>query len=373
MIVGVDARAAAEVPAGRGRVLRELLTALDELNQPHGFRLYCRQPWDEVALGPRFRWAPIALPDPLWHAAAAARASRSCDVFLSTNSYLTAWMLRIPSAVVVYDLIAFRPDARPQRRAARIERVTIRPALRRAARLICISQATERDLVELFPGAAGKTISVPLAADDRFSASHSEDALRTAARRHGVDDGFVLTTGTLEPRKNLVRLIRAHGRLPLDLAQAFPLLIVGPKGWEEESIMEAAAGREDTVILAGYVPDHELAALYAGCTVFCYPSLYEGFGLPVLEAMAAGAAVVTSGVSSLPEVGGDAVLYVDPEDEAAIAGALERLLRSPTERADLSERGRRRATEFSWERTSRAVLRELERATGQPPDRSSVN
>jgi glycosyltransferase involved in cell wall biosynthesis len=116
------------------------------------------------------------------------------------------------------------------------------------------------------------------------------------------------------------------------------------------------------VRLAGYVPDADLAALYAGCSAFCYPSLYEGFGLPVLEAMAAGAPVVTSDISSLPEVGGDAVAYVSPEDERSIETTLERLLRSPEERAELSRRGRARAAQYSWERTARLMLEELERA-----------
>ena len=174
----------------------------------------------------------------------------------------------------------------------------------------------------------------------------------------------MLAAGTLEPRKNLLRLIRAHAALPPELGRAHPLLIVGPRGWEEEEIMGAAAGGEN-VRLAGFVPDADLAGLYAGCSVFCYPSLYEGFGLPVLEAMAAGAAVLTSNVSSLPEVGGDAVAYVDPRDETAIARALEVLLQSPDERARLAERARRRAAEFSWERVAEAILDELGRAASR--------
>ena len=367
MIVGIDARAAAEVPAGRGRVVRELVTTLAAMEQPHRFVLYCRRPWDGLDPVPTMRWAPVSVPDPLWHVVAAARASSQCDVFLSTNSYLTAWMLRVPCAVLVYDLIAFLPEARPQKSAARIERATIRPAIRRARRLVCSSRSTEADLVRLFPRAAGRTAVVPFAADRTFHQPGTPERLASVARRHGVEPGrYVMATGTLEPRKNLPRLIRAHASLPPELRDAHPLLIAGPRGWEEQEIIGAVAGGGG-VRLAGYVPDDELAALYAACAVFCYPSLYEGFGLPVLEAMATGAPVVTSKVSSIPEVGGDAVVYVDPEDEAAIGAALERLLTSPEERAELAERGRRRAAEFSWERTARAVLDELERAAEHRP------
>jgi glycosyltransferase involved in cell wall biosynthesis len=372
MIVGVDARAAAEVPAGRGRVVRELLAAFEEAATNHRFHLYCRQPWREIALGESFRWVPIRLPDPAWHLVAARRASRSCDVFLSTNSYLTAWMLSVPCVVVVYDLVAFLPHARAQERAARIERATIRPAIRRAERLVCISRSTERDLLERFPGAVGKTATIPLAAAADFGRQRDRSELDRVAARYGVAAGsYVLSTGSLEPRKNLARLIRAHGALPHELRRSYPLLLVGPRGWDEQEILHAAGERADSVRLTGFVPEGDLAGLYAACALFCFPSLYEGFGLPVLEAMAAGAPVVTSETSSLPEVGGDAVAYVHPEDERSIASAMERLLRSPDERARLGVRARKRATEFSWDRVARALLGELERtaATRKRPGR----
>ena len=365
MRIGLDARAASEVPAGRGRVLRELLLALDEIDRPHTFELHCREPWREADLGERFTWVQTELRDPAWHAAVALRASRDCDVFVSTNSYLTAWMLRVPSVVLVYDLVPFVPEAHAQRRAGRIERATIRPAIRRAERLVCISRATERDLVERFPRAAGKTAVMELAADARFGGAAALQAADAVAQRHGVQrEGFVLATGTLEPRKNLLRLIRAHAALPAELRERHPLLIVGPRGWEEDEILAAAAESREHVRLPGFVPDADLAALYAGCSVFCFPSLYEGFGLPVLEAMASGAPVITTNVSSLPEVGGDAAVYVAPEDEAEIGAALERLLRSPDERAELAERGRRRAAEFSWRHAAETLLGEIELAAG---------
>jgi glycosyltransferase involved in cell wall biosynthesis len=362
VIVGIDARAATEVPAGRGRVVRELLPALASIEAPHGFRLYARRPWEEAELPPNFEWATTRLRDPLWHAATAARASRDCDVFFSTNSYLTAWGLTIPSAVLVHDLIAFVPSARAQTRSGRIERATAGLAIRRATRLVCNSESTQADVVRFFPRANGKTAVVPFAASRLFHDPPHGPELEAIGRRYGVEPGaYVLASGTLEPRKNLVRLVGAHSRLPHELRREHPLLIVGPRGWEEEEIMRVAAGAPD-VRLAGFVPDADLAGLYAGCALFCYPSLYEGFGLPVLEAMAAGAPVVTSSVSSLPEVGGEAVAYVEPVDQESIRGALERLLSSPEERAELSSRGRVRAAGYSWKRTAELICAELETA-----------
>jgi glycosyltransferase involved in cell wall biosynthesis len=163
----------------------------------------------------------------------------------------------------------------------------------------------------------------------------------------------VLSVGTLEPRKNLDGLVAAWARLPDGLRASHTLALVGPRGWELDQVLAPIRGSSDDVRLVGYVSDEQLAALYAGCAAFCYPSLYEGFGLPVLEAMQQGAAVVCSSTSSLPEVGGDAVAYVDPRDPDDIARTLERVLTAPAERERLSQAARERAATFSWETTAR--------------------
>jgi glycosyltransferase involved in cell wall biosynthesis len=349
VIVGVDARAAAEVPAGRGRVVRELLRAWAARNDEARFRLYCREPWEP--LGERLEWVTVPARDPLWHARTAHRANSECDVFLSTNSYLTAWFTRIRCAVIIHDLVTFLDGAQAQARAARIERATIRPALRRAAVLLCNSEATRTDLVAHFPVAGTKARVVPFAADARFAAAARDPAVLA---RHGLDRPYVLAVGTLEPRKNLERLIAAWEGLP----DSHTLALVGPRGWDDERIV-AAATRAGDVRLLGRVSDDDLAALYAGAACFAYPSLYEGFGLPVLEAMAAGAPVLTSNVSSLPEVAGDGALLVDPRDTDAIREGLSRLLGDDALRARLRERGRARAAEFSWDRTAGEILAAL--------------
>ena len=352
--IGIDARAATEVPAGRGRVVRELLRALARRDDGLSYVLYARSRWDEP-LDERFRWRLIDAPDPWWHVRAAA-AARHDDRFISTNSYLTAWLLRPPSTVLVYDLVPWVPAAHAQRRAARIERATIRPAIRRARSLVCISQATRTDLVARFPAAAGKAVVAPLAADARFFATPGEDELAGLRARHGLRRPFVLAAGTLEPRKNLARLLAAYAGLPDAVREGHELVIVGPGGWEMEETLRAARAGGDDVRLLGHVSDADLALLYACCTAFAYPSLYEGFGLPVLEAMAAGAAVLTSNSSSLPEVGGDAVLYCDPLDTASIRAGLARLLEDPVAGADLGRRAAARARTFSWDRFADDVL-----------------
>src|SRR5947209_5873123 len=140
LVVGIDARAATEVTAGRGRVVRELLRALAARDDPHRYRCYARTPWEQ-SLDERFDWVGIGAGDPLWHARAAAAANRECDVFLSSNSYLTVLLLRIPAVAVVYDLLAFDSATSPNRRSAVVERITLGPAVRRSQGLWCISQA----------------------------------------------------------------------------------------------------------------------------------------------------------------------------------------------------------------------------------------
>jgi alpha-1,3-rhamnosyl/mannosyltransferase len=158
----------------------------------------------------------------------------------------------------------------------------------------------------------------------------------------------VLAVGTLEPRKNLPRLVEAYRALDAELQACHPLVVVGALGWETGPTRAALASLGSRCLMLGFVSDAALEELYRRCSLFCYPSLGEGFGLPVLEAMAAGAPVITSNISSLPEVGGEAVEYVAPDSAASIAAALERLLRDDERRAWLAREGPKRAAGFSW-------------------------
>lgn len=360
LTIGIDARAAAEVPAGRGRVVRELLRELalrEDANRR--YVLYARKEWDGAPLDQRFRWCLIDARDPWWHARTALAANRECDVFLSSNSYLTVWFLRIPAVPIVYDMIPFEPRMLPNRRSAAIERITLGRAVRRAAALLCISEATAKALVDRFPVAARRAVVAPLGAT-----LAPVEKLCSDEEASLPPPGFVLAVGTLEPRKNLPRLVAAYSRLALDVQADHPLVVVGPAGWEMGETSAALHSLGERCKVLGYVSDAALTELYRRCAVFCYPSLGEGFGLPVLEAMTAGAAVITSNVSSLPEVGGDAVEYVDPGDVTSIAVALGRLLDNPSARAELGDRARRRAATFSWARFAATTVEALAAVAG---------
>lgn len=357
--IGIDARAAAEVPAGRGRVARELLRELARRDNAYEYVLYGRSEWREQQFDGRFRWRLIRQPDPLWNIHVGLTAHRHSDVFLSLDSYLTAWFTRAPTAVFVHDLIAWEVPESAQSRAARIERATIRPALRRAARIFCNSRSTLADLSRRFPHAGPKASVIPLAAAPLFTRELDTAALEHVKRKYSLERPFVLSTGTVEPRKNIGRLIDAFVQLPDAVRDVHELVLVGPPGWQNEAILARVRAHERYVRLLGTITDNDLAALYRLCVVFAYPSLYEGFGLPVLEAMQSGAAVLTSNVSSLPEVGGDAARYVDPTRTDEIAAALSELLTSEDERAALRARARARARMFSWAATVERLLPQL--------------
>jgi glycosyltransferase involved in cell wall biosynthesis len=348
--IGVDARAAAEVPAGRGRYVRELLRAMSALDGDHELILYGREPWPLAGS----RWRLIRSPDPVWPLHVAHTAGGTCDVMLATGSYLLCASAPLPTAATVFDLVAFDPELRPPH-GALAERLTLPLAVRRAASLLCISEATRAELLARFPAARERAHVIPLGVDREFAEAGSQKDPNASEPARP----YVLSVGTLEPRKNLVRLVDAYARLPESLRDRFELVLVGGRGWATSEIDAALERHAAHVRVLGAVTDAELRALYAGASVFAYPSLAEGFGLPVLEAMAAGAPVLTSNRSSLVEVAGEAAELVDPFDVASITKGLSALLADQARRSDLAARGRLRAAEFTWERTARQTLDHL--------------
>jgi glycosyltransferase involved in cell wall biosynthesis len=233
-------------------------------------------------------------------------------------------------------------------------------SLRRAAAIFTLSAHGREELQRFYPGLRVPVHVVPAAAGDVFRPLDAA-AIEPVLTRYGLHRPYLLAVGSVQPRKNLVRLIDAFQ----PLASAHPglqLVIVGPGGFRASAVHDAvvARGLTDRVQLLGYVADTDLVALYNAAIALVYPSVYEGFGLPVVEAMACGRPVVAANTSSLPEVIGDAGLLVDPFDTSAIQGAMDRLVRDQRLAAELATRGLARAATFSWTRTAADALHAFE-------------
>jgi glycosyltransferase involved in cell wall biosynthesis len=234
--------------------------------------------------------------------------------------------------------------------------------VRRVRAVLTLSEYSKARIINWCPGSEGKVHAVHLAADGRFRPVDAEAASHAARRLSIPASHYVLALGSLEPRKNLRRLLQAWEVIQPKLPEDVWLVLAGAKGAKQVFGEQSFEHLPPRVHLTGHVPDQVLPALYSGAIASVYLSLYEGFGLPPLEAMACGTPVLTSSVTSLPEVVGDAAVTVDPYDIEAIAAAIYRLVDDPGLRSDLRARGLLRATRFSWDRTAQETLRILKEA-----------
>ena len=268
-----------------------------------------------------------------------------------------------PLVLTVCDMSCFdHPETHPKERVKLFQQ-GLPPALERADHVLVISQDSKRALQRWF-GVPDEKITVTyLAAAQTFRPIVQAELLEPLAALGLTPKGYVLTVGTLEPRKNLSTIFAAFAGLPKTLRQRFPLVVVGMKGWKYDELLGGARALADAGELRflGYLEDSQMPALYAGAAAFCYPSRYEGFGLPALEAMAAGVPVLTSNATSLPEVVGAAGLMVDPDDVGGMRDSLLLLLENADLAARMAGLGLERAASFSWERCAQETVNVYQR------------
>jgi glycosyltransferase involved in cell wall biosynthesis len=269
--------------------------------------------------------------------------------------------------VTIHDLAFLHvPESFPRLQSLRL-RWQVRANARRAARVITGSEYSKRDLREVYGIPDERIAVVHPAPDPSFASVRDLATIEALKRRLGITQRYVLCVGRVNPRKNLIGVLRAFERIRSQLEEPTQLVMAGPRDYRADELDGAIARSScrTEILRVGYVGDGDLPALYSGAAVFVYPSFFEGFGLPPLEAMACGVPVVSSGVSSLPEVVGDAALTIDPSSVDEIAAAMLRVLTDPDLRAALIDKGRQRADRFSWstaaERT-REVYRQAARA-----------
>ena len=373
MKVAIDARKWRDY--GIGTYVRNLVRHLARLDRETTYFLFCN-PSDEATLRDLAEnFVPVVDDSAGYglreHVSIPLKLRRLGADLLHSPHYVRPLFCSIPSVVTVHDCIHLLfPEYLPSPMAWRYAHFMIGRAVRKSALVFTVSEASRRDILRFYPWAdPDKVQVVPNAIDVDLLEDPGAEESERVRERYQIRGRFVLFVGNVKPHKNLERLIASFARLRQEAGhEDLKLLIIGEDVSRYGSLrrtVEAAGVRQD-VRFFGYVPDRTLAALYRMASVFAFPSLYEGFGLPPLEAMACGTPVVTSRISSLPEVVGDAAVLIDPYDVEDITRGLRRALEDETLRAALIEKGRVRARGFSWERSAAAVHAGYLKVLGHP-------
>jgi len=381
MHIAIDAHSVGAQLAGNETYAVNLIEALAEIDQSNRYTLYVTR---QSAVD-RFtnRWPNFQVKRTLPHTPL-VRIPLTLSVELRKNRVDVVHVQytappRTPCALVVtiHDLsFEHLPETFKRRSRAQL-RLTVRRTARKAAQILTLSEFSRRDIIETYALEPERVFVTPPAAPSRFVPVTDVTELRRIRMTYGIRRDYILALGSIQPRKNLVRLIKAYESLRgvVDSEQLPQLVLAGRRGWLEAETIRAAELSEarGDILFTGYVPDADLPAVYSGALCFAYPSYFEGFGLPILEAMQCGTPVIAGNRTSLPAVAGAAALLVDPFDQAAIGNGLVRLIKNADYRAELRVKGLDQAAAFSWKNTARLTLQAYERAARtSEPKRSAL-
>ncbi len=371
MRIGIDVTSAITQGGGIGRYTRELIHALAKEDANIEYRYFSAKPiapspipnsipqtnnssYHPAPLNERWLyrlWYRAQLPIPVqW-------VTGKLDLFHSPDFVLPPTSGHIPTLLTVHDIsFAFFPEVYPPNLVAYLNKVVPR-SVQRATHILADSQATKDDLVRVWHVSPAKITVLYCGADPRFQPIRDEKQI-TAVRQkyHLGKQPYILSVGTVQPRKNYQMLIRAFA--PIAQEQPHNLIISGGKGWlYDEMLAEVGKqGLNGRVHFIGFVDDADLPALYSEAALFVMPSIYEGFGLPILEAMGCGTAVISSNVSSLPEVTGDTAVLISPNDQSAWTTAILDLLNNPTKQKQLIADGYEQIKQFSWQKSAQQLI-----------------
>lgn len=361
MKIGIDARPLVGNKSGIGHYLEEILLVFAREHGEHEYYLFAHddfampaamQGMKKVVVRGRFGtfWLQYALPYLM--------KKHEIELFWGPN-YAIPLINPTGARMVmtIHDMVSYLfAETLPARTVAH-NRWGLPLYLRQTDRVITVSESSKRDIVR-FLDVSPSEIDVTLLGVNQAFFPNGDDGVARLSR-YGIDFPYILCVGTIEPRKNLASVIEAYARLLVEGTTEHRLVIVGAKGWKYGPVYELLQSREDLrerVIFPGYVSDEDLPAMYQGASLMVYPSLYEGFGLPPLEAMAAGTPVITSNVSSLPEVVGEAGLMVNPYSLDELTAAMRRVLLDKELACELSAAGAARARTLLWEQTARQTM-----------------
>ncbi len=366
MRICIDTSPAVHGRAGLGRYAQELTSALLAADEENQYIAFYHRPGDAEIAPPLDRVPHLTtnLDTKPWRLSALLahflgipqdRMFPDTDLFHATD-HLLPRLSRVKTVFTLHDLI-FRLYPETHKPLNRWFLTLMMPRFLRAAdAVITVSMHTAKDAIRFYGLDEAKIHVIYEGVNASFRPA-SNEAIARVRHTHGLPERFILSLGTIEPRKNLTALLEAYRRLRGEGSEV-GLVVAGKKGWLYGDFFRRLRdlGLEDEVLFTGFVPEVDLPALYSAAELFVFPSLYEGFGLPVLEAMACGAAVVASNASSLPEVSGEAVLSVDPTSVADLAKAMKTVLESDELCNELRRKGPAQASRFSWERAARETM-----------------
>jgi glycosyltransferase involved in cell wall biosynthesis len=368
MRIAIDAHSVGAKLGGNESYAVNLIEALAQIDSVNDYTIYITT--DEARDRFRQRWPNFKVRSTLPHTPliriplTLSAELRKHPVDVLHVQFTAPPFCPCPVVVSIHDLSFEHLPQTFNRRSRTQLRLTVRHSAKRAARILSLSEYTRRDIIDTYRIAAERISAIPLAAPSHFARVDDNSELQRVRHNYGINGDYILSVGSIQPRKNLARLVKAYASLRGDnSADKLPkLVLVGKCAWLYDETLRALdeTGIRDAVVLTGYVPETDLPALYSGALCFVYPSYFEGFGLPPLEAMKCGAPVIVGNRTSLPEVVGDAALAVDPFDVEAIANAIRLLMDDPLLRKKLSLKGQERAREFDWRETARKTLRVYE-------------
>jgi glycosyltransferase involved in cell wall biosynthesis len=366
MRICVNASPAVHHIAGLGRYTQELMAALLDVDSENEYVAFYNRPSEALVEPPLDRLPHLTtnLDTKPWRMSALVahftrisqdRMFRGIDLFHATD-HLLPRLVRAKSVFTLHDLV-FRFYPHTHKPLNRWFLTLMMPRFLRAAdAVIAVSESSKKDAVRIYGIDEAKITVIYEGVSPHFRGA-SPEAISAVRHKYGLPDEFILSLGTIEPRKNLTALLEAYHHLRND-GSSLGLVIVGKKGWLYSGFFNRMRelGLENNIVFPGFVPDEDLPALYSAAALFVFPSLYEGFGLPVLEALACGAPVIASNASSLPEVAGEAALLVDPSSVEALVRAAREALSNGRLREHLQERGPKQAAKFNWQRAARETL-----------------
>jgi glycosyltransferase involved in cell wall biosynthesis len=365
MRIGIDATALPLQPVGAGIYMINLVRALAAVNERDELVIFTHPAGRKqmaVQESKHFRWAVVpdkSIPRRLfWEQIGLPRLVGKMRLdLLHSLHYTRPWRLPCRSVVTFHDMTFFLYPQLHTRSKQAFFPLTIRASARSADAIIAVSESTRADSIRLLGIPGEKIIATPLGVDPAFRPIRDLESLDVVRQRYNLPDRFILYVGLVEPRKNLSGLIRAY-RSALEGGIAHRLVVVGRFGWSYQQVLDEieALGLQERVQFTGYIPQADLPIVYNLASLFVYPTLYEGFGLPALEAMACGTPVVTSNVASLPEIIGEAGVLIPPGDQQALSQALQDVLSDPGLQTHLAIKGPQQASQFTWERTARQTL-----------------